>query len=99
MKQQHERTLNALFAHPLHHNLRMNDVEVLLLHLGIHIDHRSDHRINLQAPSGSRIVLHAASGKHHPFLSEDGILRIRRFLKQEGITPEHPISNDVYPRG
>ena len=99
MKQHHERTLHALLAHPLHHNLRMDDVEALLLHLGIHIDHRSDHRINLQAPSGARVVLHAASGKHHPFLNEDGILRIRRFLKQEGITPEHPIADEAHPRG
>ena len=77
MKQQHERTLRALFAHPLHRDLRLDDVETLLLHLGISTDHRSDHHINLQAPSGGTVVLHAASGKHHAFLDEDGVLRLR----------------------
>jgi hypothetical protein len=99
MKQQHERTLRALFAHPLHHDLRMDDVETLLLHLGIRTDHRSDHRMNLQAPSGGTAVLHAAPGKHHAFLDEDGVLRLRRFLKQEGITSEHPIADASHPRG
>jgi hypothetical protein len=99
MKQQHKRTLHALFAHPLHHDLRMDDVEALLIHLGIRTEHRADHRINLQAPSGGTIVLHAASGKHHPFLDEDGVLRLRRFLKQEGITAEHPIADAPQPRG
>lgn len=99
MKQQHKRTLHALFAHPLHHDLRMDDVEALLIHLGIRTEHRADHRINLQAPSGGTIVLHAASGKHHPFLDEDGVLHLRRFLKQEGITAEHPIADAPQPRG
>jgi hypothetical protein len=99
MNQQHERTLQALFAHPLHHDLRVADVEALLLHLGIHVEHRSDHRVNLEAPSGATVVVHAASGKHHPFLNEEGTLRLRRFLKQEGITPEHPIANAPHPRG
>lgn len=99
MNQQHERTLQALFAHPLHHDLRLADVEALLLHLGMHVEHRSDHRFNLKAPSGATVVVHAASGKHHPFLNEEGTLRLRRFLKQEGITPEHPIADAAHPRG
>jgi hypothetical protein len=99
MNQQHERTLQALFAHPLHHDLRLADVEALLLHLGMHVEHRSDHRFNLKAPSGATVVVHAASGKHHPFLNEEGTLRLRRFLKQEGITPEHPIADAPHPRG
>ena len=99
MNQQHERTLQALFAHPLHHDLRLADVEALLLHLGMHVEHRSDHRFNLKAPSGATVVVHVASGKHHPFLNEEGTLRLRRFLKQEGITPEHPIADAPHPRG
>jgi hypothetical protein len=99
MKQQQERTLQALFAHPLHQNLRITDVETLLLHLGMHVERLSDHRLNLQAPSGTTVVVHAASGLHHQFLNEDGVLRIRHFLKQEGITPEHPTADAPHPRG
>lgn len=99
MKQQHAHTLQALFSHPLHHDLRITDVEALLLHLGMGVEHLSDHRLNVQAPSGATLVLHAASSLHHPFLNEDGVLRLRRFLKQEGITPEHPIADEPHPRG
>lgn len=99
MKQQHARTLQAVFSHPLHHDLRISDTEALLLHLGIQVNHLSNNRLNLQAPSGSTLVLHAASGLHHPFLNEDGVLRLRRFLRQEGISPEHPFANEPHPRG
>lgn len=99
MKHQHARTLQALFGHPLHHDLRITDVEALLSQLGIVVDHLSDHRLNLKAPSGGTLVLHAASGLHHPFLHQDVVLRLRRFLKQEGITPERPIPDKPHPRG
>jgi hypothetical protein len=99
MKQQHERTLQALFSHPLHHDLRISEVEGLLLKLGIRVEHLSDHRLNLQAPSGAELVLHAASGLHHPFLNEDGVLRLRRFLKEVGVTPERPTADAPEPRG
>jgi hypothetical protein len=99
MKQQHASTLQALFSHPLHHDLRVTDVEALLLQLGMVVDHLSDHRLRLKAPSRATLVLHAASGLHHPFLNEDDVLRLRRFLKQEGITPKHPIPDEAHPRG
>lgn len=99
MKQQHAHTLQALFQHPLKHDLRMSDVEALLLHLEASVEHLADHRLKLQLRSGETMVLHAAGGVHHPFLDADGVLRLRRFLEQAGITPEHPDVPEPHPRG
>ena len=99
MKQQHAHTLQALFHHPLQHDLRMSDVEALLLHLEARVDHLSDHRLKLELPSGETMVLHSATGLHHPLLDEDGVLRLRRFLERAGITPDHPEALQSHPRG
>lgn len=88
MKQQHARTLQALFNHPLKHDLRVSDVEALLKHLEIAVEPLPDHRLRVQLPSGEMMVLHAAAGLHHPYLDEEGILRLRRLLERGGITPE-----------
>jgi hypothetical protein len=97
--QQHLHTLQAVFDHPLRHDLRMSDVEALLEHLEASVEHLSDHRLKLQLPSGETLVLHAAAGLHHPLLDADGVLRLRRFLKDAGITPDHPETPQPRPRG
>lgn len=99
MKQQHANTLQALCQHPLKHDLRMSDVEALLLHLGASVERLTDHRLKLQLPSGETMVLHAAGGVHHPFLDADGVVRLRRFLQQAGMTQEHPDDPEPHPRG
>lgn len=90
MKQQYIRTLQALFAHPLKHDLSMSDVEALMLHLEAQVEHLMDHRLKLQLKSGETLVLHTAQGNRHAFLDNDGVVRLRHFLKEAGITPEHP---------
>ena len=99
MKQQHARTLQALFSHPLHHGLRMADVEALLQHLGGSVEHLSDHRLRLQLGNGDALVLHAAPGLHHADVDEEGVLRLRRFLQQAGVSPEHPEADSRSVRG
>ena len=99
MKQQHQRTLQALFAHPIQHNLRLAAVESLLLHLGASLEPMGDHRLRIQLGSGEVLVLHGASGLQHPFLDEEGILRLRRWLQQAGISPEQPQPPEVQQRG
>lgn len=99
MKQQHARTLQALFHHPLKHDLRISDVEALLQHLEIAVEPLADHRLRVQLPSGEMMVLHAAAGLHHPYLDEEGILRLRRLLERGGITTEHPEGSEPTVRG
>ncbi len=90
MKQQHEHTLQALFAHPMHHDLKVSEVETLLLHLGIRVEHLSDHRLKLEQPNGATLVLHGARGVHHAVLDPAGVLRLRRFLHTSGIHADQP---------
>jgi hypothetical protein len=99
MKQQHAHTLQALFTHPLQHGLRMADVEALLLHLGASVEHLSNHRLKLELSNGNSMVLHAASGPHHTYIDEEGVLRLRRFLQQAGITPQDPTLGPKSTRG
>lgn len=99
MKQQHAHTLQALFSHPLQHGLRMSDVEALLKHLGCSVEHLSGHRLKLQLGNGNALILHSASGLHHANVDEEGVLRLRRFLQQAGVSPEHPESNPRSARG
>ena len=89
MKAKHEHILQAIFSHPIQHNLRVSDIEALLLHLGASLELCSDHRLKIQLASGERLILHGASGQHHSHLDEESILRLRRFLQQAGLTPEH----------
>ncbi len=99
MKQQHAHTLQALFSHPVQHGLRMADAEALLLHLGASVEHLSDHRLKLELSNGNSMVLHAASGPHHAYIDEEGVLRLRRFLQQAGITPQHPTADPQSMQG
>ena len=99
MKHEHAHTLQALFSHPLQHGLRMAEVEALLLQLGASVEHLSDHRLKLELNNGNSVVLHAASGLHHAYVDEEGVLRLRRFLQQAGITPQHPMEEPRSERG
>jgi hypothetical protein len=99
MKRQHQQTLQALFAHPLQHGLRCSRVEGLLLSLGAEVEHLPDHRLQVRLPAGQVACLHAAPSLHHPWLDEEGVLRLRRLLQQAGITPEHPEPAPPAPRG
>lgn len=99
MKRQHRQTLQALFAHPLQHGLRCSRVEALLLSFGARVEHLGDHRLQVTLPDGQRAVLRGATGLHHPWLDEEGVLRLRHLLKEAGITPEHPEAQEAGPRG
>lgn len=98
MRHQHAQTLQALFSHPLQHNIRVSDVETLLLQLNAQVEHLSNHRLKLQLASGETMVMHAAGGLHHAVLDEDGVLGLRRFLERAGITPEHPEPPETHGR-
>lgn len=90
MKHQHARILEALFAHPLRHDVRISAVEALLQQLGATVERLPDHRLHLQLGSGEALVLRSAAGRQPATLDEEGVLRLRRCLQQAGITPEHP---------
>lgn len=90
MKRQHQRTLQALFAHPLQHGVRTSEVEALLWALGASITPLSGQRLRVQLPDGSETWIEAACGVRHPDLNPEAMLRLRRLLEAAGISPDHP---------
>ena len=92
----HQRTLEALFAHPLRHGIRRSHVEMLLRALGAELVERSDQRWQIHLPDGQEIWIQAG---HGPCLEAEAVLRLRHGLEQAGITPDHPEASAPSPRG
>jgi len=92
MKHQHIATLQALYAHPVPHNLQLPSVEALFVDLGAKVKHLPEHRLRVHLSNGNTMVLHAP-------LDEDAISRIRWFLQLAGVTPEHPFPTPSQVKG
>lgn len=99
MKRHHQRTLAALYAHPLQHGVRLSRVEALLRSLGAEVEERADHRLHIRLPAGQETWLRGGCGVHHPDLDGEAVLRLRQFLRAAGVTPDHPIPEGPSPRG
>lgn len=95
----HQRTLEALFAHPLHHDLRTSRVEALLRCLGASVTPLSGRRLRLQMPAGQETWIHTSCGLGRPFLDADALMRVRHLLQAAGVGPEHPWAEARSPRG
>ena len=80
MKRHHQHTLEALFAHPLQHSIRVSKVEALLRVLGAEVEERADHRLHIRMPGGQETWLHSG-GPRHPDLDGEAVVRLRQFLK------------------
>ncbi len=99
MKRHHLRTLQALYAHPLQHGVRVAKVEALFRSLGASVTELGDRRLRLQMPAGQETWIHAACGLRHPDLDADAVMRLRHLLHEAGVTPEHPEADAASPRG
>ena len=99
MKRHHQRTLEALFAHPLQHAIRVSKVEALLRQLGAEVEERDDHRLLIRLPAGQECWLPSGAGPHHPDLDSEAVLRLRQCLSDAGITPDHSSADGPSPRG
>jgi len=99
MNRQHQRTLEAIFAHPLRHGLRANEVEALCRALGAEVDPAGDHRLRIRMPAGQDTWIRIGEGVHHPDLDADAILRVRHLLEAAGVGVDHPLADPPTPRG
>jgi hypothetical protein len=81
-------TLEALFAHPLRHNIRWDHLRGLWQFLGGEIERLDQQRLRLRLPDGSESWLHHAAGRHHAVLSAEDVLRVRRLLQNAGLNPK-----------
>lgn len=99
MKRQHQRTLEALFSHPLVHGLRASKVEAMLHALGADVTPLEGRRLKIRLPGGQESWLEVGEGVHHPDLDPEAVLRLRHLLEDAGITPQHPEAEPASPRG
>jgi hypothetical protein len=95
----HQRTLEALFAHPLQHGIRASHVEALLRSLGAHVSELPDHRLRVRLPAGPQTWIPAGPTPHHRQLDAEAVMRVRQFLQQSGISPDQPRAEGPSPRG
>jgi len=98
MNRHHQKTLQALFSHPLQHGVRAAKVEALLRQLGAEITKLSDSRLQIRLPQGGETWIHSGGG-HHPDLDSEAVMRVRHFLQEAGISPAHPEGEAASARG
>jgi len=99
MKRHHLKTLQALFAHPLQHGVRASRVEALFRTLGAEVSELDDRRLKIRMPSGQETWIHTGSGLRQPDLDAEAVMRVRHFLQEAGVTPDHPEAEVPSPRG
>jgi hypothetical protein len=95
----HQHTLECLFAHPLHHDLRTSQVEALLRSLGAAVTPLAGRRLRIQMPGGDETWIRTSCGVGRPFLDADALMRVRHLLQAAGVSPDHPIADLRSPRG
>jgi hypothetical protein len=79
------RTLEAIFHHPVPHNLSWMDTLRLLSHLGS-ADEKADGKYSLMI-NGRHLIFHKPHTKH---LDAREITDLRHYLSSAGISPENP---------
>jgi hypothetical protein len=76
MNRHHQRTLEAIYAHPLRHGLRASQVEALCRSLGAQVEDIGERRLRIRMPSGQETWIRRGEGVHHPDLDPEAILRL-----------------------
>ncbi|MFZ3360467.1 MAG: hypothetical protein WA177_17075 [Xanthobacteraceae bacterium] len=79
------RTLDAIFHHPVPHNLSWMDALDLLTHLGS-AEEKADGKYSLNI-NGKHLIFHKPHGKH---LDAREVTGLRHYLSSAGVSPESP---------
>ncbi len=86
------RTLEAIFRHPLAHNLEWIDVVALIDRLGS-VQEQPNHEFVLEL-AGQR---HLMRRPHKKDLTTDEVLQLRHFITRAGLSPERPSETEPRP--
>ncbi|MGB7565083.1 MAG: hypothetical protein WBM08_10060 [Prochlorococcaceae cyanobacterium] len=97
MKAHQRQTLRALFAHPVNHGIRLSEAEALCHALGAEVEHHGG-RLQIRLEAGPETWLHSG-GHHRTTLDPEAVLRLRHFLEEAGVSPDHPETEPDSPRG
>jgi hypothetical protein len=87
------RTLDAIFHHPVPHNLNWMDVLRLLTHLGS-AEEKSDGKYSLTIES-HHVIFRKPHGKH---LDAREVTELRQFLQSAGVSPGNPYGMGPEPK-
>ena len=79
-------TLDAIFHHPVPHNLSWMDTLRLLTHLGS-AEEKADGKYSLKI-NGKHLIFRKPHSKH---LNANEIAELRHYLASAGISPEHSL--------
>ena len=84
MKRAHQRTLEAVFAHPTSANIAWKDIEALLVGLGAEVSEREGSRVAIVLFQEIR-VFH----RPHPSPKTDkgAVVSVKKWLEQHGVKP------------
>jgi hypothetical protein len=85
-------TLNAVFAHPISHNLAWTDVVKLVGHLGS-VDEHSHEKIAFRIGQEKHAV-HKSHAKH---LTATELIQLRHFIDRAGCSPDQPSHSPNQP--
>ena len=99
MQQQHQDTLQALFAHPIQRGIHLTRAIDLCRALGAEVSHLDQNRLKVQWAHGEETWLQYGSGPGKNELHPDALMRLRQLLVQQGISPDHPESFNEPERG
>lgn len=85
VKRKYQKTLEAIFAHPVSVTIRWADIEVFLKSLGATIEERGGSRVAVIFPGKFPAVFH----RPHPSPNTDkgAVSSLRKWLESLGITP------------
>jgi hypothetical protein len=92
IKGKHRHTLEALFAHPLSHNLPWSHVVALINEIGSCVE-KSNGEFVLEV-AGKR---HMMRKPHNKDLTSSEVMDLRHFLMQAGWSPDAPSQPAVHP--
>jgi hypothetical protein len=84
MKRAHQKTLQAVFAHPTSANIVCKDIEALLVGLGAEVTEREGSRVAIVLFQEVR-VFH----RPHPAPKTDkgAVVSVKKWLEQHGVKP------------
>lgn len=82
MRNRHQRTLGAIFAHPLPGGLRWSEVEALLVALGPEVEEHEGSRVAVLL-NGVAAVFH----RPRPEMDKGAVRSVKRFLSDAGVEP------------
>ena len=84
MKRKHQKTLLAIFHHPVSGNIRWKDVSAMLRELGADLLEREGSRVAVVLDG----EVHIQHRPHpSPCMDKGAVADLRDFLKNRGITP------------